>query len=467
MFKYFLSILFLVLPVQAQVITLNDLSNPTAWYDATDPRTMFDATSGGSLVAIGSPVARLEDKSGNGHHATQSTLGLRPIRATEPVTGRRNLFNYSEQFDNAYWTKSATSITANSTVAPDGTTTADTLVEAASTAQHLIFTNYTIVSGQTYTVSIYAKAAGNSFIAISGNGSGMIGYAYYDLSTGSLGTVAAGTTASIESVGSGWYRCVFTRTATGSATISFNIATAKVNGTLSYAGDGTSGIYLWGSQLGAVSSPTAYQRTITAYEAYEEHQLNRNYLQFDGIDDYLEANSLAATFSGTNNPYSIYGIRKQDVITNSRASFTVSSSSSVNPLVYDYISTANNRTETYSRGDSGAPTASTIHHGTPLNTSLELYATRYGAGGTSAYRNGILASSSATLRGATTVDWVTLGAYRRSDATTGSNFWNGAIYGFVVYNSETSDALTQRITSHLLGYYGRRRAQRHFMNGFN
>jgi len=40
-----------------------------------------------------------------------------------------NLLQYSQEFDNAYWTKSATTVTANATAAPDGTTTAEQIAE--------------------------------------------------------------------------------------------------------------------------------------------------------------------------------------------------------------------------------------------------------------------------------------------------------------------------------------------------
>ena len=43
-----------------------------------------------------------------------------------------NLLTYSEQFDNAAWSKTNTTITANSTAAPDGTLTADTLTSGAA-----------------------------------------------------------------------------------------------------------------------------------------------------------------------------------------------------------------------------------------------------------------------------------------------------------------------------------------------
>ena len=52
-----------------------------AWYDALDASTLYDATSGGSLVALGSPVARVNDKSGNGRHLTQTDPTKRPLRS--------------------------------------------------------------------------------------------------------------------------------------------------------------------------------------------------------------------------------------------------------------------------------------------------------------------------------------------------------------------------------------------------
>lgn len=52
------------------------------WLDASDASTLYDATTGGSLVAADGAVARIEDKSGNARHLTQGTLLSRPLRKT-------------------------------------------------------------------------------------------------------------------------------------------------------------------------------------------------------------------------------------------------------------------------------------------------------------------------------------------------------------------------------------------------
>jgi hypothetical protein len=58
------------------------------WLDGADASTLYDATSGGSLVAADGAVARWEDKSGNARHLTQGTLGSRPARKTSIQNGR-------------------------------------------------------------------------------------------------------------------------------------------------------------------------------------------------------------------------------------------------------------------------------------------------------------------------------------------------------------------------------------------
>jgi hypothetical protein len=56
------------------------IASPSLWLDASASNTLFDATTGGSLVAANGQIARWEDKSGNGNHFTQATAANRPIR---------------------------------------------------------------------------------------------------------------------------------------------------------------------------------------------------------------------------------------------------------------------------------------------------------------------------------------------------------------------------------------------------
>jgi hypothetical protein len=71
------------LPASYSQTAFNPLSlSPALWLDGADATTLYDAPSGGALVAPLGVVARWEDKSGNGKHATQATAALRPTRTT-------------------------------------------------------------------------------------------------------------------------------------------------------------------------------------------------------------------------------------------------------------------------------------------------------------------------------------------------------------------------------------------------
>jgi hypothetical protein len=52
---------------------------PGAFYDPSDLSTVFTDTAGTTPAVVGDPVARINDKSGRGNHATQSVLASRPI----------------------------------------------------------------------------------------------------------------------------------------------------------------------------------------------------------------------------------------------------------------------------------------------------------------------------------------------------------------------------------------------------
>jgi hypothetical protein len=175
-----------------------------------------------------------------------------------------NLLTYSQEFDNAAWSKALVTITSNATTAPDGTSTADLAVANTTNGDHSVVQSFTFPADTTLTISCYMKAAGYDYGVIrhysAGNGDV---WASFNLSTGAVDSNSSGVTASITSVGSSWYRCVMTKTyssATSGNSYGIRVANAGGIGT-PFAGNGTSGIYIWGAQLEQRSSATAYTAT--------------------------------------------------------------------------------------------------------------------------------------------------------------------------------------------------------------
>ena len=172
-----------------------------------------------------------------------------------------NLLLYSQDFDNSAWVKTGATISPNTTTAPDGTSSADALVEDASTGNHWLFQSLGTAAAHSF--SVYLKAGIRSWAALRVSLTGpVVSYAYFNLSTGVVGTVAAGLTATISPAGDGWYRCTIFGTLAGS--IPVLIAAASADGVTTYTGtNGASGVFLWGAQL----EPVTYQTTPSTYVA--------------------------------------------------------------------------------------------------------------------------------------------------------------------------------------------------------
>jgi hypothetical protein len=165
---------------------------------------------------------------------------------------RTNLLLWSEQLDNAAWIKSNVGFSTNIAPGPDGTQTAEAITPDTTNAGHNINSAGSFTAGQSCTLSVYAKQGSYSGLRmafpISPFGSGY--QANFDLAAGTIVNAATNVTAVMTAVGSGWYRCSITATATAtgnSVVVLFVLQTG--DGSQTFAGTGTSGILLWGAQL--------------------------------------------------------------------------------------------------------------------------------------------------------------------------------------------------------------------------
>ena len=228
--------------------------------------------SSGYVASASNDVARLT------HDKTGARLGLLVEGAAT------NVAQYSEDFNNAYWTKSAATIDDNGGAfwtSPANTSDAVLLEQTTAAGTHRLERAF---SGTDRNFAIFVKKQNLT------TGSGRAGryvtlllrgvstdyvHATFDLDTGTktagatvVGTIFSGADAGIEAYANDWYRVWITATrASGTAACIVALATTgtptMTSQGESYTGaNATDGIYVWGAQSAASNAPpTSYIET--------------------------------------------------------------------------------------------------------------------------------------------------------------------------------------------------------------
>jgi hypothetical protein len=172
-----------------------------------------------------------------------------------------NLVPYSNDF--SQWaTRALSSVNNNIVVSPSGNLNGSSLIEDNTTNFHWVQNIVSITASSTTTISVFAKAKDTRNLFIRSYDSAVnVKVSQFNILNGTIISTDSGSTSSIEDVGNGWYRCSQTRadiSGGGSMTCQIGI----LNGTsIEYAGDGISGIYIYGAQLVEGTEARDYQYT--------------------------------------------------------------------------------------------------------------------------------------------------------------------------------------------------------------
>lgn len=244
-------------PPAPPVLDLDFVGRPSLQYPGLPPisfsrgSTATRVNAAGLIETVAADVPRFDHDP-----LTGARLGLLIEEA------RTNSLPYSQ--DGSGWIESGSTYSAGAAVAPDGTMTAIKIVESGSTGTHRALGPFTSGSAGPWTLSAFLKAGERRYAWLRSYDSASENGAWFDVQTGAILSADAGVTASIESVGNGWYRCA--------ATWSFNVfggsscsVYMSLDGTNpSYTGDGSSGLHVWGVQAEQGAFPTSYITTMGA-----------------------------------------------------------------------------------------------------------------------------------------------------------------------------------------------------------
>ena len=290
-----------VILLTCQTASLNDVSSNN--YSITNTNTVTSSTLLPNNLGI--------DTSGTGWY--------NPTTLIEPTS--TNLLVYSQNYNSGWTTEGLTSITLNA-IAPDGTTTANTLLENSSASNHRIYQNYTVNAYGVLTASAFLKAGTRRYAALTLTDSSQFRlYVVVDLITGTVvsnGVANALTgvqylNSSIISVGNGWYRVALTGITTTNTTAytqvcMLNSISFPVGGVFGYTGSGSDTLLVWGLQTEVGYSATSYIPTIASTVARAQDDVGPlgsgiyTLAQLENqtaIDDQATVQSFTATGSTT------------------------------------------------------------------------------------------------------------------------------------------------------------------------
>lgn len=179
----------------------------------------------------------------------------------------------SEEFNNALWVKTRTTVTANEDVSPEGTETADKLeCNSSSSGGMNVNSSTSITSGASVTLSVFVKKGNARYcnLGLLNNAYSDFSRIFFDLQDGlsfSPQTTGSDITLidnSIESFTNGWYRISITCETSGNTTVRPFIYGTTSNGNFTVTkGDYN---YFWGAQLEEGNYLSSYIKTVDAQE---------------------------------------------------------------------------------------------------------------------------------------------------------------------------------------------------------
>jgi len=267
-----------------------------------------------------------------------------------------NLVTYSEDFSQSAWVKGNSSIESDTLISPSGILNGSTLTDNTANTIHRLRYSVSLSASTNYGLSIFAKKGtlSNIQIALINTSNSSTASRVFDLENGALGeSITSGSSGTlsdskITNYGNGWYRCEITAQLNSTPNAYQITLATKSNGNattvsqITYDGDGSGNVYLYGAMLEQSSQSSSYiptQGTIQTRVA-ETASGSGNSEVFSDSQGVLFANIAANANDGVNRYITI-----SDGTTSNRVALRIDTDNKIGGFVTDGTSQASFRYE--------------------------------------------------------------------------------------------------------------------------
>lgn len=226
-----------------------------------NPQSQWMWSSGAKVERAASGL--LTDYSANAPaFAWDASLAALGVRLEGMAT---EFLNNVEDFSVAGWTKTGVTISANATASPDGTTTADKLVEDVTTSEHRVFQGWSGTNGVPYTLSVFAKPDQRSRLMLFDNNA-VSHQVTFNVLAGSVQSQVTGV-GRVEQFANDFDRVSVSNTAVATTADNAQFRMTLDNGGVPYLGVLNHGLFVWGANLTNLLFPSSYIRSASTRAA--------------------------------------------------------------------------------------------------------------------------------------------------------------------------------------------------------
>ena len=164
----------------------------------------------------------------------------------------------SEDFGVSDWIKSRSLVSSNVVTSPSGMVDADKFIGSSVSGDKKISDSISVVSGNKYTFSVFAKKAEFDGLALRLNTAAFpSGYVLFNLDNGVGTAIGIVDDFLSEDYGNGWWRLSATSTADTTLNCALELLLAN-SGAITNVGNDVDGVYIWGAQAEQQSFATSY-----------------------------------------------------------------------------------------------------------------------------------------------------------------------------------------------------------------